>query len=82
MINAVLFRMSDPNVERGPERYFATCCVIVRQLDQQRRGLRQVGHSDRIGNGNTSWNSSHATTGCSQADLASWGGAGLFYCFA
>jgi hypothetical protein len=45
-------------------------------------GAAQVGHSDRIGNGNTSWNSSHATTGCSQADLASWGGAGLFYCFA
>ena len=45
-------------------------------------GAAQVGHSDRIGNGNQSWNSSHATTGCSQADLASWGGAGLFYCFA
>jgi len=45
-------------------------------------GSAQVGHSDRIGNGNTSWNSSHATTGCSQADLASWGGAGMYYCFA
>jgi hypothetical protein len=60
MINAVLFGMSDPNVERGPERYFATCCVIVRQLDQQRRVLRPGRSSDRIGNGNTSWNSSHA----------------------
>ena len=37
---------------------------------------------DRIGNGNASWNSSHATTGCSQAALESTGGAGLFYCFA
>jgi hypothetical protein len=46
------------------------------------KGSAQVGHSDRIGNGNTSWNSSHATTGCSQDDLAGWGGAGLFYCFA
>ena len=45
-------------------------------------GAAQVGHSDRIGNGNTSWNSSHATNGCSQEELASWGGAGLFYCFA
>ena len=45
-------------------------------------GAAQVGHSDRIGHGNTSWNASHATTGCSQADLASWGGAGMFYCFA
>lgn len=46
------------------------------------KGSAQVGHSDRIGNGNTSWNSSHATTGCSQDELAGWGGAGLFYCFA
>jgi hypothetical protein len=45
-------------------------------------GAAQVGHSDRVGNGNTSWNSSHSTTGCSQADFASWGGEGLFYCFA
>jgi hypothetical protein len=45
-------------------------------------GSAQVGHSDRIGGGNTSWNSSHATKGCSQADLASTGGTGLFYCFA
>jgi hypothetical protein len=45
-------------------------------------GSAQVGHSDRIGNDNHSWNSSHATTGCSQAALESTGGAGLFYCFA
>ena len=45
-------------------------------------GAAQVGHSDRIGHGNQSWNSSHATTGCSQEDFASWNGAGLFYCFA
>lgn len=45
-------------------------------------GSAQVGHSDRVGGGNTSWNSSHATRGCSQEDLASTGGAGLFYCFA
>ena len=46
------------------------------------KGSAQVGHSDRSGNGNISWNSSHATTGCSQEDLVSWGGVGLFYCFA
>jgi hypothetical protein len=45
-------------------------------------GSAQVGHSDRVGNGNQSWNSSHDTTGCSQKDLVSWGGVGLFYCFA
>jgi hypothetical protein len=47
-----------------------------------RGGAAQVGHSDRIGSGNQSWNSSHPTTGCSQDDLVSSGGAGLFYCFA
>ena len=32
--------------------------------------------------GNQSWNSSHATEGCSQQVIESTGGAGLFYCFA
>jgi hypothetical protein len=45
-------------------------------------GAAQVGHSDRIGAGNTSWNSAHASRGCSQEALISTGGAGLFYCFA
>jgi hypothetical protein len=45
-------------------------------------GSAQVGHSDRIGAGNTSWNSAHPTRGCSQEALVSTGGAGLFYCFA
>ncbi len=47
-------------------------------------GNAQVGHHDRQGGGAnpTSWNSAHATNGCSQANLVSTGGAGLFYCFA
>jgi hypothetical protein len=45
-------------------------------------GSAQVGHHDRHGGGNTSWNAAHATTGCSQEALQSTGGAGLFYCFA
>lgn len=47
-------------------------------------GLAQVGHHDRrgMGTGVNSWNSAHASRGCSQADLESTGGAGLFYCFA
>jgi hypothetical protein len=45
-------------------------------------GTAQVGHSDRVGAGNTSWNSAHPTRGCSQDDLVSTGGLGLFYCFA
>ena len=45
-------------------------------------GSAQVGHSDRTGGGNTSWNSAHPTRGCSQESLVSTGGEGLFYCFA
>jgi hypothetical protein len=47
-------------------------------------GSAQVGHHDRQGGGAnpTSWNNAHASTGCSQANLAGSGGAGLFYCFA
>jgi hypothetical protein len=42
----------------------------------------QVGHFDRTGGGNTSWNSAHASKGCSQENLVATGGAGLLYCFA
>jgi hypothetical protein len=47
-------------------------------------GRAQVGHHDRMGQGPgaSSWNSAHASRGCSQPDLQSTGGAGLFYCFA
>ncbi|MDR1349627.1 MAG: lectin [Zoogloeaceae bacterium] len=45
-------------------------------------GSVQVGHFDRTGGGNTSWNSAHASRGCSAEKLKSSGGAGLFYCFA
>jgi hypothetical protein len=45
-------------------------------------GTAQLGHSDRTGGGSTSWNSTHPSRGCSQENLVSTGGAGLFYCFA
>ncbi len=45
-------------------------------------GSAIVGHHDRHGGGNTSWNSAHASRGCSQEALRGTGGAGLFYCFA
>ena len=45
-------------------------------------GSAQIGHSDRDSIGlSISWNSAHATAGCSPAKLAATGGAGLFYCF-
>jgi Collagenase NC10 and Endostatin len=54
------------------------------------QGAAMVGHSDRKGlrddEPSKSWNSSHSSRGpdggCSQADLKSTGGDGLFYCFA
>ena len=45
-------------------------------------GTAQLGHFDRSGGGNTSWNSAHPSRGCSQPNLVSTGGAGLLYCFA
>ena len=53
------------------------------------QGSAMVGHIDRQGlrddDASKSWNSSHPSRGpdggCSQADLRSTGGDGLFYCF-
>jgi hypothetical protein len=45
-------------------------------------GGAQVGHHDRAGFDNNSWNSSHGARGCSQANVSRGGGAGLLYCFA
>ena len=49
-------------------------------------GSAFVGHHDRMGTRDDepsrSWISSHASRGCSQENLKSSGGDGLFYCFA
>ena len=45
-------------------------------------GSAMVGHHDRAGGGNSSWNAAHPSRGCGQQDLVATGGAGLFYCFA
>ena len=49
-------------------------------------GSAMLGHHDRAGTIDhpwaRSWNSSHASRGCSQENLRSTGGNGLFYCFA
>jgi hypothetical protein len=47
-------------------------------------GSAMLGHHDRQGGGGnpTSWNSAHLSRGCSQSNLRSTGGDGLFYCFA
>ena len=54
------------------------------------QGAAMVGHHDRLGlrddDPSKSWNTSHPSRGpdggCSQADLKTTGGDGLFYCFA
>jgi hypothetical protein len=46
-------------------------------------GVRaMVGHHDRLGGANSSWNAVHYSAGCSQDALVKTGGAGLLYCFA
>ena len=45
-------------------------------------GSATVGHHDRHGGGNTSWNAAHNSLGCSQEALTKTGGSGLFMCFA
>jgi hypothetical protein len=58
--------------------------LTCRNWTSSGEGRAQVGHHDRMGQekGATSWNSAHPSRGCSQKDLQSTGGAGLFYCFA
>ncbi len=45
-------------------------------------GTAQLGHFDRMGGPNASWNSVHPSQGCSQQNLIATGGAGHLYCFA
>jgi hypothetical protein len=42
----------------------------------------RLGHHDRLGGPNASWNSVHTSRGCSQQALVGTGGDGLLYCFA
>ena len=58
--------------------------LACRNWTSSSAGRAQVGHHDRMGQGEgaRSWNSAHPSQGCSQQALQSSGGAGLFYCFA
>jgi hypothetical protein len=57
-----------------------TCTNYTSNADG--RGTVQLGHVDKQGGNNGSWNSSHPSRGCSQPNLVATGGAGLLYCFA
>ncbi len=56
-----------------------TCNNWTSNADTDRTML---GHHDRLGGANSSWNSVHPSAGCSQEALVKTGGNGLFYCFA
>src|SRR5213078_5059861 len=49
-----------------------TCSNYTSNADG--RGAVQLGHSDKQGGGNSSWNSAHGSRGCSQQNLVSTGG--------
>ena len=57
-----------------------TCMNYTSNADGM--GQVQLGHSDKQGGNNSSWNSAHGSRGCSQPNLVATGGAGLLYCFA
>ena len=68
--------LDDLNLETGA----MTCNNYTSEAEE---GAVMVGHFDRGGTAPMSpWNSAHPSTGCSEAKLASTGGAGLIYCFA
>src|SRR5438477_3828636 len=56
-----------------------TCSNYTSNADT---GSVQLSHSDKPGRTNSSWNSAHASAGCSQPKLVMTGGAGKLYCFA
>jgi hypothetical protein len=59
-----------------------TCKNYTDGTSPQGQGSVHLGHHDRNGGGNTSWNAAHASRGCSQDNLKSSGGDALLYCFA
>jgi hypothetical protein len=70
---------SDSEGRAFPTLMDATCNNWTSSSDTYHAML---GHSDRSGGVNVSWNSVHVSLGCSKEAFARTGGAGLFYCFA
>ncbi|MCE4553988.1 lectin [Pelomonas cellulosilytica] len=69
---------SAPDGRAFPDGADKTCSNYTSGAED---GAVQLGHFDRTGGGNASWNSAHPSRGCSQPKLVSTGGAGLLYCF-
>jgi hypothetical protein len=80
------FTGSQPDGTACPADKDMTC----KNWTSSTQGTAMLDHSDRRGlrddEASHSWNSSHPSRGpdggCSEADLPTTGGAGLFYCFA
>ena len=56
-----------------------TCANWTADTDDHKAML---GHADRTGGQNISWNSNHMSAGCAAPSLVKTGGAGHLYCFA
>ena len=73
---------------RAAEKVDTTCSNYTSNQDPPQGTARGqgpgvwLGHHDRTGGGNSSWNAAHKSGGCSQQALVNTGGAGLLYCFA
>src|SRR5882672_770532 len=70
---------SDSDGRAFPGGFDATCNNWTSNTDANHAML---GHADRQGGGNVSWNSVHMSAGCSKEALIRTGGAGHLYCFA
>ena len=70
---------SDSDGRAFPGGFDATCNNWTSNTDAAHAML---GHADRQGGGNVSWNSTHMSAGCSKESLIRTGGAGHLYCFA
>jgi hypothetical protein len=71
---------SDSHGRLPPGNAAVTTCSNWTSNAAEGRAL--VGHHDRLGGANASWNSVHMSNGCGQENLVATGGAGFFYCFA
>ena len=70
---------SDSDGRAFPPGFDTTCNNWTSNTDANHAML---GHADRTGGGNISWNSVHMSAGCSKESLIRTGGAGHLYCFA
>jgi hypothetical protein len=70
---------SDSDGRAFPPGFDTTCNNWTSDTDANKAML---GHADRTGGGNVSWNSVHLSAGCSKEALIRTGGAGHLYCFA